>query len=48
MYDVNSEDKTDDKQPQWHPESDQGKRAEAGYCNKLQMSQMMEVASRTA
>ena len=31
------EDQTDDKQRQWHPERDKGKRAEVGYCNKLQM-----------
>ena len=30
--------KANDKQLQWHPERDKGKRAEAGYCNKLQVS----------
>ena len=28
---------SDDKQPQWHPEVDQGKRAEAGYSYKLRI-----------
>ena len=32
-----SAEKTDDKQHLWHPESDTGKRAEAGHCNKLQV-----------
>ena len=27
----------DDKQGQWHPEEDQGKREEAGYSNKLRI-----------
>ena len=31
------EDQTDDKQRQWHPQRDKGKRAEAGHCNKLQL-----------
>ena len=31
------EDQTDDKQCQWHPERDKGKRAEVGHCNKLQV-----------
>ena len=26
---------TDDKQCQWHPERDKGKRTEVGHCNKL-------------
>ena len=29
------EDQTDDKQHQWHPERDKGKRAEAGHCNSF-------------
>ena len=29
------EDQTDDKQRQWHPERDKGKRAEAGYCKSF-------------
>ena len=29
--------KTDDKQCQWHPERDKGKRTEVGHCNKLQV-----------
>ena len=28
---------TDDKERQWHPERDKGKRAEAGCCNKFQV-----------
>ena len=28
---------SDDKQRQWYPEEDQGKRAEAGYSNKLRI-----------
>ena len=28
---------TDDKQCQWHPQTDKGKRTEAGHCNKLQV-----------
>ena len=28
---------TDDKQHQWHPERDKGKRTEVGHCNKLQV-----------
>ena len=31
------EDQTDDKQRQWNPERDKGKRAEAGHCNLLQV-----------
>ena len=31
------EDQTVDKQRQWYPERDKGKRAEAGHCNKLQV-----------
>ena len=31
------EDQTDDKQCQWRPERDKGKRAEVGHCNKLQV-----------
>ena len=31
------EDQTDDKQCQWHPERDKGKRTEVGQCNKLQV-----------
>ena len=31
------EDQTDDKQCQWHPERDKGKRTEVGHCNKLQV-----------
>ena len=31
------EDQTDDKQCQWHPERDKGKRAEVELCNKLQV-----------
>ena len=31
------EDQTDDKQRQWHPERDKGKRTEVGRCNKLQI-----------
>ena len=31
------EDQTEDKQCQWHPERDKGKRTEVGYCNKLQV-----------
>ena len=33
------EDQTNDKQRKWHPEVDQGKRAEAGYLNMLQVPQ---------
>ena len=32
-----SAEKTDDKQCQWHPERDKGKRTEVGYCYKLQV-----------
>ena len=32
-----SAEKTDDKQCQWHPERDKGKREEVGHCNKLQV-----------
>ena len=28
---------SDDKQRQWHPERNKGKRAEVGHCNKLQV-----------
>ena len=28
---------SDDKQCQWHPERDKGKRTEVGHCNKLQV-----------
>ena len=31
------EDQTDDKQCQWHPGRDKGKRTEVGHCNKLQV-----------
>ena len=31
------EDQTDDKQCEWHPERDKGKRTEVGHCNKLQV-----------
>ena len=31
------EDQTDDKQRQWHPHRDKGKRAKVGHCNKLQL-----------
>ena len=30
-------DQTDDKQCQWHPERDKGKRTKVGHCNKLQV-----------
>ena len=37
-YEISVEKTTyDDKQRQWHPEEDQGKKAEAGYSNKLQI-----------
>ena len=42
---------TDDKQRKWHPEKDQGKRAEAENCNKLQVSDdgsKPEILSRIA
>ena len=37
MRDQCREDQTDDKQCQWHPERDKGKRAKVGHCNKLQV-----------
>ena len=38
MRDQCREDQTDDKQCQWHPERDKGKRAKVGHCNKLHVS----------
>ena len=35
--DQRREDQTDDKQCQWHPERDKGKRTEVRHCNKLQV-----------
>ena len=33
---ISAEKTKDDKQCQWHPERDKGKRTEVGHCNKLQ------------